>query len=67
MKEVTNFMYYMCNKWSPEEAKHVFGESLGAHIFSKWMRYTETLRWFGDLDDKCKQKLVDRANEIYGG
>lgn len=66
--EVTNFMLYMYNKWSEDEAKTVFGEILGKHIFGKWRdAYNDrTMYWYSNLDNVCKQKLVDRANEIYG-
>lgn len=69
--EVENFMYYMYNKWCLNEAHLLFGESLGDHIFNKWFGKREyshdiTMSWFADLDKKCRQKIVDRANELYG-
>ncbi len=67
MNEVTNFMYYMFNKWTIVEAKYIFGESLGEHIYSKYINaLPNILAWYAELDKTCKQKLVDRANEIYG-
>lgn len=63
------FMYYMCNKWSLSEAKHVFGNDLGTHIYAKWVELTsrhDTLYWYGELDKNCRNKLADRAIEIYG-
>ena len=69
MNEVTNFMYYMYNRWGKDEATSVFGEDLGNHIYGKWCRYIENgmgdLYWYAELDSKCRQKVVDRANEIY--
>jgi hypothetical protein len=65
MKEIENFMYYMFNKWSFAEAKKIFGESLGEHIFGKWTERYDNLQWFGDLDKECRKKIIDRANEIY--
>lgn len=66
--EVTNFMYYVYNKWNEYEAKKLFGDDLGQHIFNKWVYYRNNdLRWYAELDNVCRQKLVDRANEIYGG
>lgn len=62
---VTYFMWYIYNKWNENECIHVFGEDLGAHIWSKWMNRMEALRWYADLDEKCRQMLVDRAIEIY--
>ena len=71
MKTVRNFMWYMYNKWCYDESVHVFGEILGKHIFDKWVWYIEnmqdyTLRFFAELDEDCKTKIVERANEIYG-
>lgn len=53
------------------ESKQVFGDSLGLHIYNKWLGKHEyshdvTMSWYADLDTECRQKLVDRANEIYG-
>lgn len=67
--EVTNFVLYMFNKWCIEEAIFVFGENLGKHIFEKWVWYRENngdqLVWYANLDNTCRRKLVDRANELY--
>lgn len=65
MNEVTNFMLYVYNKWDPCEAENLFGESLGEHIFEKWIKRIDALLWYSELDNECRQKLVDRANEIY--
>jgi hypothetical protein len=67
---VTNFMLYLFNKWCIGEAKKVFGNSLGEHIFSKWVHHREgtklgDLYWYSELDNYCRQKIVDRANELY--
>ena len=66
--EVTCFMWYMYNKWNRHEAVLVFG-SLGDHIYNKWVhcRTTELgdLYWYSELDENCRQKIVDRANAIY--
>ena len=69
MNEVTNFMLYIYNKWSQSEAIRVFGDDLGLHIWNKWLKSRErgvdTLFWYSELDNDCKDKLVFRANEIY--
>lgn len=66
MNEVTNFMYYMFNRWCPDECVALFGKDLGEHIWKKYEEVgSDKLYWYAELDDKCKQKLVDRANEIY--
>lgn len=68
--EVTNFMLYMYNRWSAEEARTLFGRDLGSHIYGKWLdAFTmndRTMFWYSNLDSNCRQKIVDRANEIYG-
>lgn len=66
--EVTNFLYYMYNKWCIGEAKKVFGDNLGEHLFSKWVHHRNglgDLYWYSELDDTCRTKIVERANEIY--
>lgn len=66
--EVTNFLYYICNQWGIDEAKKVFGENLGEHIYNKFQYYNNksgALYWYSELDNVCRQKLVDRANEFY--
>lgn len=67
MNEVTNFMYYMYNKWDECEAKVVFGDMLGEHIFNKWVQHQRNeMRWYAELDTLCRNKVVQRANELYG-
>lgn len=65
--EVTNFMYYLYNKWNIYEAKRLFGMELGAHIWQKYLdnKSNVLFGWYAELDSSCKQKLVDRANDIY--
>ena len=65
MNEVTNFMLYIYNRWNECEARRLFGD-LGAHIFEKYINQRDKLKFYADLDKTCRQKLVDRANEIYG-
>jgi hypothetical protein len=68
--EVTNFMLYIYNKWSKEEAIMLFGNDLGNHIFTKWVNAVNessdsNLYWYSNLDNACRRKIVDRANELY--
>ena len=64
--EVTNFMFYIYNKWSINEAHLLFGKNLGDHIFGKWIEHRgDQLYWYAELDEGCRQKIVDRANELY--
>jgi flavodoxin len=66
MKEPYSPVYMTCI----EEAKKVFGNNLGEHIFNKWVEKHEysndiTMSWYSDLDNECRRKIVDRANELY--
>lgn len=68
--EVTRFMWYMFNKWCKNEAIRIFGENLGNHIWDKWSEIIrfgcgDNLYFYAQLDNDCRQKLVDRANEVY--
>lgn len=65
MEEIEDFMYYMFCRWNFAEARKLFGDSLGEHIYNKWTESADTLRWFGDLDKKSRKTIVDRAREIY--
>lgn len=69
--EVTNFMYYIFNRWTERESRMLFGDSLGEHVWKKYLCYMNSgfgeLKFYAELDSACKQKMVDRANEIYGG
>ena len=64
---VTCFMWYVFNRWNESEAKQLFGEDLGAHIYGKYLErgYGKELLWYSDLDTECRAKLVQRALEIY--
>lgn len=68
--EVECFMYYMYNKWDIYESIRLFGEDLGHHIFFKFTQKSEyshdqTMSWYGDLDKKCRDKIYNRAIELY--
>lgn len=70
MNEVTKFMWYMYNKWTRDEAVNLFGEDLGLHIWNKYLEIYDTtadynLAWYSELDNECRQTIVNRANEIY--
>lgn len=67
---VTYFAWYMFNKWSLDEAIQVFGFELGNHIYMKWEDVVlkgdgDQLRFYCNLDTVCRNKLVQRALEIY--
>jgi hypothetical protein len=67
--EVTNFMLYMYNMWSEKESQILFGENLGKYIYDKWIDSfscsDRTMYWYSNLDNECRRKIVDRANELY--
>lgn len=64
-KAVENFMYYMYNKWSEDESHAVFGKVMGDHLWKKWCTASDELRWYAYLDDENRNKIIERANEIY--
>lgn len=68
--EVTSFMLYMFNQWSLAESRSLFGNNLGDHVWSKFHETVRAgggdhLRFYANLDNDCRQKLVNRANELY--
>jgi len=66
VKIIDNFMYYFYNKWNEYEAEKVFGRALGKHIYEKYLELDKhVLRFYGSLDKDCRNKLVDRVNEVY--
>lgn len=68
VNQVTAFMLYMFNKWCIGEAKKVFGDNLGEHVFKKWVDLhceMGTLYWYAELDKRCRKKIVERAIELY--
>lgn len=71
MNEVSVFMYYMFNYWSFSEAQTVFGVDLGCHLWNKWLESFDlsndhTMYWYAELDNECKQKVVERSKALYG-
>lgn len=67
---VTYYMWYMYNRWCQSEAVYLFGENLGKHIWKKYVYLRNTtenffLELYAHMDEECKQKLVERAIEIY--
>lgn len=67
---VTYFMWYMFNKWDKNEAHKLFGQNLGDHLFGKWVAkgentHDQTMSWYADLDKELRNKVVERAIEVY--
>lgn len=66
---VTYFMWYIYNKYNEEESERLFG-NMGGYIFRKLIEHGGRscgLSWYADLDKECRQRLVDRAIELYDG
>lgn len=70
VNQVTAFMLYMYNKWCESEARYVFGENLGNHIYGKYHYYMVGQRgvmfWYSELDSTRRRQLVDRAIKLFG-
>ena len=69
VNQVTAFMLYIYNRWNIQEARDLFGNNLGEHIFSKYLHNRKVLGelfWYSELDTDCRRKIVERAVEIYG-
>ena len=64
--DVTCFMYYIFNKWNLAEAKLVYGDNLGEHIYNKFLDARSALYWYSEIDTECKNKIVERAKHFYG-
>lgn len=70
MKEIMNLVYYLCNQWSLDECRKMFGNELGRHVWERWndvVRFGcgDQVYWFMNLDKGTRQRIVDRANELY--
>lgn len=70
---VNNYFYYMWNHWDYLTCKRIFGETLGEHIWSKWVTICNeeggptggvAILW-SRIDNDCRRKLVEAANEYY--
>lgn len=69
---VSSFFFYMWNTWYKEECKTVFGWEW-EHFWSKWVHHTKETtsgaaeKFYADLCNNNRQKLVKRACEVYDG
>lgn len=52
--EVTKFMWYMCNRWNLDEARFLFGDNLGAHIYQKKLHLQEKKRHINFIRQRKK-------------
>lgn len=69
---VSSFFFYMWNAWCKEECEKVFGWEF-PHFWEKWCKAAKDTAWgaaekyYADLSDGYRVKLVERACETYDG
>lgn len=69
---VFSFFYYMWNAWCEEECKTVFKE-MYPHFWEKWNLMADkgifgaAERFYAELTDRYREKLVERAVSLYDG
>lgn len=69
---VSSYFYYMWNRWSKAECETVFGSMIG-HFWEKWCDLSNDSlsgaaeRFYAALDNNARQKIVERACELYDG
>lgn len=70
---VSSFFFYMWNGWCKEECKIVFGWEF-QHFWDKWCEmckiykvYSAAEKFYADLTEHNRVKLVNRACELYDG
>lgn len=61
-KVVDNVFKFFWNRWNLQTAKEIFGDDLGEHLFYK-STYIDEL--WSYMDDNCKKKLTEFANNYY--
>lgn len=72
--DVTSFFFYMWNAWSKEECQKAFEGGNWQHFWSKWCGickahsvYGAAERFYAELSESNRDKLVSRALEVYDG
>lgn len=66
--ETLSVAIYLYNKWQIIEAKELFGEWMGEHIYNKWCDYDkDMLKFVCELDKESLDKLIARACSLYNG
>lgn len=70
---VSSFFFFMWNAWCKEECETVFGYGF-QHFWNKWCGFYEkysvyaaTDRFYADLTTDNREKLVNRACELFDG
>lgn len=70
MNDVTDFLMFMFNAWTPEICQSIFG-NLGQHIWSKWQYAAENYKhhalpyFWTSLDEKRQAMLLEAAKKHY--
>ena len=72
--DTTSFFFYMWNAWSKEECQKAFEGGNWQHFWSKWVGiceahsvYGAAERFYAELSESNRNKLVSRALEVYDG
>ncbi len=70
---VSSFFYYMWNAWCRDECEKTFGSG-HRHFWEKWCGicekhsvYAAAERYYAELSDNYREKLVNQACEMYDG
>lgn len=62
-KVVDNVFKFLWNRWNIQTASEIFGRDLGEHIFYSNYDHIEAI--WASLDNECKKKLVEYADNFY--
>lgn len=73
--DITSFMFYMWNAWCEKECQEAFKDGDWKHFWSKWCYWCNkigsawgaTERFYSDLSDGNRNRLVRRALAVYDG
>lgn len=70
--ELDCYLFFMWNTWSYGDCISIFGETLGSHIWEKWLRECERFggkgapaSFYAELDRETRKKIVERAIKYY--
>ncbi len=70
--ELDCYLYYMWNQWNNSTCVRIFGEMLGTHIWSKWIKACEECGsdgapalFYSMLDYDTRKEIVNNALAHY--
>ena len=67
-KETLSVIIYLYNKFDIDEAKIIFGDNLGEHLFTKFVNMDYDMgKFIASLDDENYDVLIKRACSLYHG